>query len=145
MGGPLSCLLSDLFLEEYEKKIRFEINGKVIGADWLRFRDDTWLIWEYSLEDLHTFVAYLNSVHPRIQWTFEVEKNNVLNFLDVLIKREVDGSFTTSVFKKKLLDRYLHFSSDHPTKEKLLGLKTLKYRAIKCCSNEKLLKAELQH
>ena len=60
MGGPPSCVLSDLFLEEYEKKIRFEINDKVIGADWLRFRDDTWLIWEHSLEDLHAFVSYLN-------------------------------------------------------------------------------------
>jgi len=146
MGGPLSCLPSDLFLEEYEKKIRFEINDKVIGADWLRFRDDTWLIWEHSLEDLHAFVSYLNLVHPRIQWTFEIEKNNVLSFLDVLIRREDDGSFTTSVFRKKThSDRYLHFSSDHPLKDKISGLKTLKYRAIKYCSNEELLKAELQH
>jgi len=85
-------------------------------------------------------------VHPRIQWTFEIEKNNVLGFLDVLIRREDDGSFTTSVFRKKThSDRYLHFSSDHPLKDKISGLKTLKYRAIKYCSSEELLKAELQH
>ncbi|CAN0144502.1 unnamed protein product, partial [Heterosigma akashiwo] len=50
MGGPLSCLISDIFKEDYEEKIIIKLSdGTVIRADWLRFRDDiTWMIWEHS-------------------------------------------------------------------------------------------------
>ena len=113
MGGPLSCIIADLFLEDYEEKIDFVINETHINDDWFRYRDDTWLIWEHSLQDLEAFKDYLNSLHSKIKWTYEVEKNGVLNFLDILLKRETDGSFTTTVYQMKThSDRYLHFSSE---------------------------------
>ena len=88
------------------------INGTHIKDDWFRYRDDTWLIWEHSLQDLEAFKDYLNSLHSKIKWTYEVEKNGVLNFLDILLKRETDGLFTTTVYQKKThSDRHLHFSS----------------------------------
>jgi hypothetical protein len=146
MGGPLSCLLADLFMEEYEKSISFTLNSSVVPIDWLRYRDDTWFIWEYSLQDLLTFIEHLNSLHPQIQWTFELEKNGMLNFLDVLVKREDDGTFTTSVFRKPThSDRYLHFSSNHPLQQKLSAVHSLKCRALHYCSNSTLLQNELEH
>ena len=51
MGGPLSCIIPDLFLEDYEEKVDFVINETHINDDWFRYRDDTWLIWEHSLQD----------------------------------------------------------------------------------------------
>ena len=50
MGGPLPCLISDIFMEDYEEKVVVIklSDGTVIRADWLRFRDDTWMIWEHS-------------------------------------------------------------------------------------------------
>ena len=103
--------------------------------------------------DLGTFFArfrsfkdYLNSLHSKIKWTYEVEKNEVLNFLDILLKRETDGSFATTVYwKKRHSDRYLHFSSDHPLKDKISGIKTLKYRAQIYCSSKDLYTAEINH
>ena len=146
MGGPLSCIIADLFLEDYEEKIDFVINETHIKDDWFRYRDDTWLIWEHSLQDLEAFKDYLNSLHSKIKWTYEVEKNGVLNFLDILLKRETDGSFTTTVYRKKThSDRYLHFSSDHPLKDKISGIKTLKYRAQIYCSSKDLYTAEINH
>ena len=146
MGGPLSCIIADLFLEDYEEKIDFVINETHINDDWFRYRDDTWLIWEHSLQDLEAFKDYLNSLHSKIKWTYEVEKNGVLNFLDILLKRETDGSFTTTVYRKKThSDRYLHFSSDHPLKDKISGIKTLKYRAQIYCSSKDLYTAEINH
>ena len=93
MGGPLSCLLADMFMEEYENSIDFKIESAQIDNDWLRFRDDTWFIWRYSLEALHSFIQYLNSIDPQIQWTYEVEKDNKINFPDVYVERKVDGTF----------------------------------------------------
>ena len=98
------------------------------------------------MQDLEAFKDYLNSLHSKIKWTYEVEKNGVLNFLDILLKRETDGSFTTTVYRKKThSDRYLHFSSDHPLKDKISGIKTLKYRAHIYCSSKDLYTAEINH
>ena len=33
-----------------------------INDDWFIYRDDTWLIWEHSLQDLEAFKDYLKSV-----------------------------------------------------------------------------------
>ena len=46
MGAPLSCILADVFLENYEDNINFHHQNIQIGADWFRYRDDTWMIWE---------------------------------------------------------------------------------------------------
>ena len=146
MGAPLSCILADVFLENYEGNINFHHQSIQIGADWFRYRDDTWMIWEYSLEVLQLFLTYLNSLHPNIKWTHEIEQNGIMSFLDVLVKRETDGSVTTSVYRKKThSDRYLHFSSDHPLKDKIACLETLRCRAFAYCSSETLVKAELLH
>ena len=142
----MSCILADLFLESYEEKIDFVINGQQIKNNWLRYRDDTWRIWEHSIQDLEKFVDYLNTIHPNIKWTHEVKEQGVLNFLDVLVKWEDSGEFTTSVYRKAThSDRYLHFSSDHPLKDKISGIKTLKHRALAYCSNTDLLQTELNH
>ena len=106
------------------------------------------MIWLHSNKDLENFVAYLNSIDPNIKWTHEVEKNSIISFLDidVLVHREKDGEFTTSVYRKSShSDRYLHFSSDHPLQQKISGLQSLKYRAFAYCSNAQLLTAELNH
>ena len=110
------------------------------------YRDDTWMIWEYSLEVLQLFLTYLNSLHPNIKWIHEIKQNGIMSFLDVLVKRETDGSVTTTVYRKKThSDRYLHFSSDHPLKDKIACLETLRCRAFAYCSSETLVKAELLH
>jgi hypothetical protein len=147
MGGPLSCLISDIFMEDNEGKMNFELSdGTVVKADWLRFRDDTWLIWEHSDELFGEFIEKLNGLHPKIQWEPVFEENGQLPFLDVLVVRNKDGSFTTTVYRKPThSDRYLHWTSNHPVKDKLSGIRTLRFRARHYCSTESLRRAELAH
>jgi hypothetical protein len=146
MGGPMSCILADLFMEDYEEQIKFQMGSREIDIDWLRYRDDTWFMWQYSLDELHNFLNYLNSLDNHIQWTFEIEKERSISFLDVWVTRNLDGSFTTSVYRKPThSDRYLHFSSDHPLQQKLSAIHTLKLRANTYCSNHDLLEKELSH
>jgi hypothetical protein len=146
MGGPLSCLLSDLFLEYYETLIIFQMDSQVVDVDWLRYRDDTWFIWEQTLDELKIFVEYLNSIDPQIQWTYEVEKDHSISFLDVFVTRDSDGNFITSVYRKPThSDRYLHYSSNHPIQQKVSAIHTLKYRALAYCSEKSDLEKELSH
>ncbi|CAN0061766.1 unnamed protein product, partial [Heterosigma akashiwo] len=147
MGGPLSCLISDIFMEDYEEKVVIKLSdGTVIRADWLRFRDDTWMIWEHSQELFDEFLKKLNGIHPKIKWEAVFEDNGQLPFLDVLVVRNEDSSFTTTVYRKPThSDRYLHWTSNHPVKDKLSGIRTLAYRANHYCSTASLKMAELTH
>ena len=52
--------------------------------------------WKSYVDDTHAYVDTaevdmifdtLNNFHPNIEFTFELEQNNTINFLDVRIKR----------------------------------------------------------
>ena len=97
-------------MEDYEDKIDYRINGEPIDLDLFRYRDDTLCNWKYGKEELMKFWQYLNTIHPSIKWDEPViEENGVTNFLDVLIKRNEDNTFSTAVYRKPShTDRYLH-------------------------------------
>ena len=86
--------------------------------------------------------------------------------MDVLVRREKDGEFTTSVYRKSShSDCYLNFWQKYDqcgensacyynyvaffywssSSAKDPGLQSLKYRDFACCSNVQLLTAELNH
>ena len=144
MGGPLSRLLADLVLEDIESKIRANRKWKH-KWDWVRYIDDTFMNWEDSLEELEEFITFLNSLHPKIKWTSEIEKDNQISFLDILIIRNGESSETTVYRKESCSDRYIHFSSTQAWQEKVAAIRTLKHRALTYCSNPTLLENELNH
>lgn len=48
-GWPFVLPHFGYFMKDYEGKVNIDFSdGTVNKADWLRFRDDTWLIWECS-------------------------------------------------------------------------------------------------
>ena len=53
---------------------------------WKRYVDDT---YTYIVPEKVQFIfKKLNSLHPNMQFTFELEKNNAIGFLDVFIKKK---------------------------------------------------------
>ena len=50
---------------------------------------------------IQQFLDDLNSIEESIKFTFEVEENEKLAFLDTAITHHMDGSLTTSVCRKK--------------------------------------------
>ncbi len=80
-----------------------------IGARiWYRYVDDTFVV--INDEGKVQFFEHLNEVDDNIKFTEECSNNNKLAFLDCLIQREVDGSFSTSVYRKPThTDHYLLF------------------------------------
>ena len=62
---------------------------------------------------------HLNSIDACIHFTIEKESDGQLPFLDILLKREEDGSISTSVYRKAThTDHYLYFHSHHPAAHK---------------------------
>ena len=57
------------------------------------------------------FHKYLNSRHKNMNFTYELEENNKLAFLDVLVSREA-GKFSTSLYRKATFSGlYTNFNS----------------------------------
>ena len=70
-------------------------------------------------EHIEPFHKHLNTINSLIHFT-EIEALGSLAFLDVFLRREADGFFSTNVYRKlTLTGRYLPYTSYHTTAQKL--------------------------
>ena len=87
----------------------------------------------------------LNDFHQNIQFTYELEKNNKLVFLDVLLIRNKDKIETTAYTKPTKSEIYLHWKSFSPCSWKRGTLKTIIRRAYLICPTPDYQQEELDH
>ena len=110
---------------------------------WKRYVDDTLtIVKEGSINHL---LQQLNSFHPKIQFTFEIESSGRIPFLDILIIRKKSKIETTVYRKSTDTGIYLNWFSFAPNTWKRGTLKNLVHRAYNICSREYLLRKELLH
>ena len=97
MGSPISPLVANLFMEEFDKwAISTSTTPPIL---WKRFVDDTFTIIKKNNKD--SFLKHLNFINPKIQFTCEeTREDGSMPFLDILVTPEDDGSLKTSVFRK---------------------------------------------
>ena len=137
MGSPLSPIVANLFMENFEKKAidSYPLKPKM----WKRYVDDTNVLWPYGEQELNKFFEHLNSQSVDIKFTMEVEKNGSIPFLDVLVYKKTDGYLGHKVFRKKThTDSYLEADSHHHPAQKLGIINTLATRASRICDAEHL-------
>ncbi len=138
MGSPVSPLVANIYMEQYEvKAIASAPNPPKF---WDRYVDDTHtVVKDNQLEELHT---HLNSVDSNIQFTVEEPgPDGGIPFLDTYCMILEDGSFKTRVYRKPThTDLYLNWNSHHPLSAKISVVNTLFYRAEVVCSDEDTLK-----
>ena len=91
MGSPLSPGIANIFMEHFEDlAIRTATNQP---SFWLRYVDDTVVIWRHGQKGLEDFPNHFNSIRSSIQFTMEVEQARELPFLDVLVKQNNEEFF----------------------------------------------------
>ena len=127
MGSPLSPYLADVFLNHLETS---QISTNVLFQQhifkWYRYVDDIFAIFEGTTNDLTAFLLFLNSVHPRIRFTCEMEKDRELPFLDVNIRRNINNSLYFSIYRKDTCtDHLIPADSTHPWEHKLSSFRSL--------------------
>ena len=77
-------------------------------------------------------------MHPSLRFTVEKEKDGVLPFLDVKIKKS-SNEFLTAVYRKPAFTGlYTNWNSFESTKRKANLVGTLVHRSLKICSKSKL-------
>ena len=134
MGSPLSPVIANIFMEDFETTalVTADYQPKV----WKRYVDDTFVIWPHGREKLNAFLQHINSLHPNISFTMEIEKDHKIAFLDVMIERENNRLKTTVYCKPTHTNLYLNFRSNHHPRIKFGIVQCLKHRAKKICSEE---------
>ena len=94
---------------------------------------------------LMNFLNFLNSRHPKINFTFEKEKGNKRAFLDICINK-TNHSFCTSVFQKSTsIGLCTSFSSFTHFSYKVGLIKTLINRAYVISSSWDLFHDEIKN
>ena len=96
MGSPVSPVVANIYMEMFEElALRMTPAPRI----WKRYVDDTFCVMEK--EDTQTFLDQLNSLHPTIQFTMELEEDGCLPFFDTLLTRRGDGRVNIGVYRKK--------------------------------------------
>ncbi|XP_011858751.1 PREDICTED: uncharacterized protein LOC105556278 [Vollenhovia emeryi] len=98
MGSPISPIIANIFMEHFENEILKKALLK--PSTWFRYVDDTFVIWNHGSETLPQILTFINSQHPNIQFTMEIEQNSQVPFLDVLVRRNEDGTVGHNVYRK---------------------------------------------
>ena len=111
MGTGVAPNYANLFMDRFETKALEGWDNKPLL--WLRFIDDIFMIWTHGLDELHKFISYLNSIHPKIKFTHEHSLNSI-DFLDTTVKIDSDRMLHTTLFEKPTdTHLYLHHTSAH--------------------------------
>ena len=79
MGAPSSSIISELFLEYLEQTKLPHIAQKFKLVNYFRYVDDIRIIFDSQHTNINTIVNEFNSLHPKIQFTDETEKHNMIN------------------------------------------------------------------
>ena len=98
MGSPLGPALANAFLCHHEKSWLEDCPLSYAPVFYARYVDDIFVLLR-SREHIERLAAYLSSKHPNINFTFEIEENNRLPFLDVNVFRDSE-KFSSSVHRK---------------------------------------------
>ena len=120
MGTKMAPSYATLVMGYLEKQLyaRFlDIYGPSETEEFIntfkRFLDDCFLLWNKSKEALEELHQLLNNLHPKINFTMELNANK-LPFLDVLVLKEDKHLYTDIYYKTTDTHQYLDYRSCHP-------------------------------
>ena len=142
MGSPLGPVIANIFMVHLEQQMVPRLAEKM--SSWYRYVDDTFTFIKDG--EVESVQEALNSFHEAIQFTFEEEKDGRIAFLDVMVNRKTNGSFDTSVYRKKTDSSiYIKWDAFASRAWKIGTLKGLFRRAFLVCSTNESLDGEINH
>ena len=143
MGSPLGPALANAFLCHHEGRWIDECPLAYAPVFYARYVDDIFVLLK-SVDHVERLATYLSSKHPNINFTFEIERDSVLPFLDVNVYRDLE-CFTTTVHRKDTFSGVLtNFNSFLPDTYRKGLISTLLFRAYKINYSYSSLHAEVE-
>ena len=130
MGSPLSPIVANIFLEDFEARALETSPWK--PKMWCRYVDDVFVIWPHRDQQLEEFHHHLNKLNSSIQIII-AETEGIFAYLDVQLENK-GTKVHTSVFRINThTDQYLNVHSNHPARVKRGIIQCLRHRAEKVC------------
>ena len=143
MGSPLGPALANAFLSHHETLWLEECPLAYAPIFFARYVDDIFVLIRSS-DHIIKLAEYFSSRHPNIRFTYELENDNTLPFLDVNVFRDA-GKFSSSVHRKMTFSGvYSNFNSFMPDTYKRGLVSTLLYRAYMISSSFGSLHEEIE-
>ena len=128
MGSPLGPALANAFLCHHERYWLDDCPLSFAPVFYMRYVDDIFVLLR-SREHVTRLATYLSSKHRNINFTYEVEINGCLPFLDVKLCRDANG-FSSSVHRKDTFSGvFTNYEAFLPEIYKKGLISTLLYRA----------------
>ena len=128
MGSPLGPALANAFLCHHEGTWLQSCPKEFAPAFYSRYVDDIFILL-YSIDHAQLLANYFSSKHRNINFTFELEQNQRLPFLDVMVFRD-ETKIVTSIHRKSTFSGvYTNFKSFIPSDYKRGLVLTLLHRA----------------
>ena len=84
MGSPLAPALTKVFITHIEQKLEKYDQSDQIKM-YLRYVDDPFIIMNSKQSDVDQLFKFVSTLHPKLKFTCESEKNYQLPFLDVKV------------------------------------------------------------
>ena len=86
---------------------------------WYRYVDDVFAVFQGNETEIKKFVSEINNLHQNITFTYELETNNSLPFLDLKVHRNLNNISFEIHHKNTSTDHIIPYDSYHPTTQKL--------------------------
>ena len=142
MGSPLSPILAEIYLTEFEKE---KLKNENLGFDiefYYRYVDDIFMVVDNSVTDNMIFLAF-NKLNKNLKFTVESERDYKINFFDISIVRQ-NNIFSTSWYRKSSNTlNFTRWNSFGPQKYKINLIYTMVNRLLKICSNKENLHRDI--
>ena len=137
MGSPLGPIFANIFLSYHERS--WLQACPIQPLLYRRYVDDTlWLLPPNS--DLNQLMSFMNSRHPNMHFTHELESNNSINFIGLTITHSPETPtshrYSTGIYRKPTFTGlFTNFHSFTCLSYRLSVIRSLTYRALRLCSN----------
>ena len=115
MGSPISSTIAEIFLKHMESSLMKQLFDKKNIAFYTRNMDDILPIYNSKHITPETTHNYVNRIHPNLHFNPTYEKNNSINFLELLIIRNQFYMEIDIHRKPTTTDSTINFLSSHPT------------------------------
>ena len=118
MGSPISQFFADIVMDNLENYCLsvLNIDFNCIPVFYYRYVDD--IILCVRKKHIDMVIDTFNSYVSNLQFTFELEQDERINFLDMTLIRNNNMIITNWFRKQTSSDRVINYSSNHPTQQK---------------------------
>jgi hypothetical protein len=96
--------------------------------NYCQYADDIFLIFYSSHASIHNTQKNFNALHPKIQFTAEIETNHALNYLNITIHKTLTNFKIAICRKPTFTDTIIPYTSNHPAHHKYAAVHFLHNR-----------------